>query len=91
MTRRKAYARAGVDVDLGNRLKRQIRSLVRKTHGPEVLGNIGGFGGLFAPNFRGIREPVLVASVDLNRIRVSQEGWRFLNNRRPQTYTDLVR
>src|SRR3954464_6727315 len=64
MTRRKAYARAGVDVDLGNRLKRQIRSLVRKTHGPEVLGNIGGFGGLFAPNFRGIREPVLVASVD---------------------------
>src|SRR3954454_11333493 len=64
MTRRKAYARAGVDVDLGNRLKRQIRSLVRKTHGPEVLGKIGGFGGLFAPNFGGIREPVLVASVD---------------------------
>src|SRR5436189_2027478 len=62
--RQKAYARAGVDVDLGNRLKRRIQSLVRKTHGPEVLGNIGGFGGLFAPNFRGIREPVLVASVD---------------------------
>src|SRR5882762_7187900 len=62
--RRKAYARAGVDVDLGNRLKRRIQSLVRKTHGPEVLGKIGGFGGLFAPNFRGMREPVLVASVD---------------------------
>src|SRR3954467_10374674 len=62
--RKRAYARAGVDVDLGNKLKRQIQSLVRKTHGPEVLGNIGGFGGLFAPNFRGIREPVLVASVD---------------------------
>jgi phosphoribosylformylglycinamidine cyclo-ligase len=62
--RQKAYARAGVDVDLGNKLKRRIQSLVRKTHGVEVLGRIGGFGGLFAPNFRGMREPVLVASVD---------------------------
>src|SRR6266513_3599303 len=64
MTMKKAYARAGVDVDLGNRLKRRIQSLVRKTHGVEVLGKIGGFGGLFAPNLRGMREPVLVASVD---------------------------
>ena len=65
MTReKKAYARAGVDVDLGNKLKRRIQSLVRKTHGPEVLGKIGGFGGLFAPNFRNMHEPVLVASVD---------------------------
>ena len=37
------------------------------------------------------KEEVLVASIDLARIRVSQEGWRFLNNRRPQSYTDLVR
>src|SRR5947208_4217702 len=64
MTKKKAYARAGVDVDLGNRLKRRIQSLVRKTHGAEVLGKIGGFGGLFAPNLRGMRKPVLVASVD---------------------------
>src|SRR5437868_11878134 len=62
--RQKAYARAGVDVDLGNKLKRRIQSLVRKTHGPQVLGRIGGFGGLFAPNFRGMRQPVFVASVD---------------------------
>ena len=62
--KKKAYARAGVDVDLGNRLKRNIQQLVRQTHGPEVLGKIGGFGGLFAPNFSGMREPVLVASVD---------------------------
>ena len=60
----KAYARAGVDIDLGNKLKRQIQSLVRKTHGPEVLGKIGGFGGLFLPSFSALREPVLVASVD---------------------------
>ena len=61
---KKAYARAGVDVDLGNLVKRRIQARVKGTHGPEVLGKIGGFGGLFAPNFSGMREPVLVASVD---------------------------
>src|SRR5438132_5039277 len=62
--KRTSYARAGVDVDLGNRLKRRIQSLVRQTHGLQVLGKIGGFGGLFAPNFSGMREPILVASID---------------------------
>jgi len=62
--KKKAYARAGVDVDLGNRLKRRIQTLVRQTHGLQVLGKIGGFGGLFAPNFSGMREPILVASID---------------------------
>jgi len=61
---KKAYALAGVDVDLGNLVKRRIQARVKSTHGPEVLGKIGGFGGLFAPNFSGMREPVLVASVD---------------------------
>ena len=60
----KAYARAGVDVDLGNKLKHGIQSLVRQTHGPQVLGKIGGFGGLFRASFPGMRDPVLVASVD---------------------------
>lgn len=60
----KAYARAGVDVDLGNRVKSRIHARVKGTHGPEVLGKIGGFGGLFRPDFRGMREPVLVSSVD---------------------------
>ena len=62
--KKKAYALAGVDVELGNFVKRRIQSRVRSTHGPEVLGEIGGFGGLFAPDFSGMREPVLVASVD---------------------------
>src|SRR5205814_7418003 len=35
-----------------------------QTHGPQVLGKIGGFGGLFRANFPGMREPVLVASID---------------------------
>ncbi len=60
----KAYAAAGVDVDLGNRVKSGIQALVKGTHGPEVLGRIGGFGGLFRPDFRGMRDPVLVSSVD---------------------------
>jgi phosphoribosylformylglycinamidine cyclo-ligase len=62
--RKKAYARAGVDIDLGNKVKGGIQRLVRQTHGPQVLGKIGGFGGLFTPNFSGMRKPVLVASVD---------------------------
>jgi N-carbamoylputrescine amidase len=37
------------------------------------------------------KEAVLVAEIDLARIRVSQEGWRFLHNRRPQSYTDLTK
>src|ERR1700704_1675977 len=64
---KKAYARAGVDVDLGNKLKRRIQSLVRETHpavAGQVLGKIGGFGGLFRANFRGMREPILVSSID---------------------------
>ena len=65
MTRKqKAYAHAGVDVDLGNRLKREVQSDVRRTHGPQVLGRIGGFGGLFTTHFRRMREAVLVASID---------------------------
>ncbi len=65
MTKKKrAYANAGVDVDLGNRLKRNIQSLVKQTHGRQVVGKIGGFGGLFRANFSGMREPVLVASID---------------------------
>ena len=60
----KAYARAGVDVDLGNAVKRGIQSIVRPTHGPQVLGKIGGFGGLFRADFGTMKEPVLVASVD---------------------------
>lgn len=61
-----AYAKAGVDVALGNRLKSGIGKIVKPSHGPEVLGGIGGFGGLFQPNFkkRGLKNPVLVSSAD---------------------------
>lgn len=58
------YKDAGVDIDAGNRAVDLIKKHVRKTMGPEVLTDIGGFGGLFAPNLAGIAEPVLVAGAD---------------------------
>jgi len=60
----KAYAQAGVDVDLGNSVKKGIQALVHSTHGPEVLGRIGGFGGLFRADFKRMKDPILVSSVD---------------------------
>jgi len=59
-----AYAQAGVDIDLGNRVKATLPELLASTHRPEVLGKVGGFGGLFALNVRRYRQPVLVSSVD---------------------------
>lgn len=62
--KKKAYAAAGVDIDLGNRVKQDLPSLLAATKRPEVLGKVGGFGGLFALNTRKYRQPVLVSSVD---------------------------
>src|SRR6266581_6202419 len=60
----KAYARAGVDIDLGNRVKAGLPQLLAATHRREVLGKVGGFGGLFALDTKKYREPILVSSVD---------------------------
>jgi phosphoribosylformylglycinamidine cyclo-ligase len=60
----KAYAAAGVDIDLGNRVKAALPQLLAATHRREVLGQVGGFGGLFALDLKKYREPVLVSSVD---------------------------
>ena len=62
--KRSAYARAGVDINLGNKVKATLPELLRATHRPEVLGKVGGFGGLFALPPGKYREPVLVSSVD---------------------------
>src|SRR6185369_11688288 len=59
-----AYARAGVDISLGNRVKATLPQLLAATHRPEVLGKVGGFGGLFALDARKYKQPVLVSSVD---------------------------
>jgi phosphoribosylformylglycinamidine cyclo-ligase len=62
--KQKAYARAGVDIDLGNKVKATLPQLLAATRRPEVLGKVGGFGGLFALDTRKFREPILVSSVD---------------------------
>jgi len=62
--KQKAYALAGVDIDLGNKVKATLPQLLASTHRREVLGKVGGFGGLFALDVKRYREPVLVSSVD---------------------------
>jgi len=62
--KQKAYAAAGVDIDLGNQVKSTLPQLLAATHRPEVLGKVGGFGGLFALQTKKFRQPVLVASTD---------------------------
>ena len=58
------YAGAGVDIDAGERAVDRIKQHVRSTFRPEVIGDIGGFGGLFALDLSGYRTPVLVSSTD---------------------------
>ncbi len=62
--KQKAYAAAGVDVDLSNRIKSRLPALLRSTHTPGVIELPGGFGGLFSAKFPRMRHPVLVASTD---------------------------
>ena len=62
--KQKAYARAGVDIDLGNKVKSTLPRLLASTHRPEVLGKVGGFGGLFELDCEKYHHPVLVSSVD---------------------------
>jgi phosphoribosylformylglycinamidine cyclo-ligase len=62
--KQKAYAAAGVDIDLGNKVKATLPQLLAATHRREVLGKVGGFGGPFALDLKKYREPVLVSSVD---------------------------
>ncbi|WP_319404319.1 phosphoribosylformylglycinamidine cyclo-ligase [uncultured Anaeromusa sp.] len=58
------YRDAGVDIDAGNEAVQRMKAHVRSTYRPEVLGDIGGFGGLFALNTGKYREPVLVSGTD---------------------------
>ncbi|HWE31699.1 MAG TPA: AIR synthase related protein, partial [Polyangia bacterium] len=57
------YRDAGVDIDAGDELVERIKPHVRRTFRPEVIGDLGGFGGLFAVP-RGYTDPVLVSGTD---------------------------
>jgi len=59
-----SYKDAGVDIDAANDAKERIKRLARSTFTPNVLTEIGSFGGMFRADFGRMREPVLVSSAD---------------------------
>ena len=59
------YADAGVDIEEGAAAVDAIKDAVHSTYRPEVVGDIGGFGGLFsAAAFKGMEEPLMVSGTD---------------------------
>lgn len=58
------YRDAGVDIDAGDEFVERIKPLVRSTFRPEVLADLGGFGGLFRLQAKQYKDPVLVSGTD---------------------------
>jgi phosphoribosylformylglycinamidine cyclo-ligase len=58
------YADAGVDISSGDRAKERIKYLAQKTFNRNVLGGMGGFGGLFRLDMQRWKNPILVSSAD---------------------------
>ncbi|MDR2616128.1 MAG: phosphoribosylformylglycinamidine cyclo-ligase [Oscillospiraceae bacterium] len=58
------YASAGVDITAGYRQLELIKPMLKSTYRDGVLGAVGGFGGLFEPNFKGMKRPVFVSGTD---------------------------
>ena len=58
------YADAGVDIDAGNKAVDLMKESVRASYRPEVIGDLGGFGGLFALDTKKYKEPILVSGTD---------------------------
>ena len=59
-----SYAAAGVDVTAGYEAVERIKPMVESTYIPGVMGTLGGFGGMFAPDLAGMKKPVLVSGTD---------------------------
>ena len=59
-----SYAAAGVDVTAGYEAVKRIKPMVESTYIPGVMGTLGGFGGMFAPDMTGMKKPVLVSGTD---------------------------
>ena len=59
-----SYREAGVNIEAGYEGVKLMSAHVKRTHIPGVVSDIGGFGGLFAPNMAGMAEPVLVSGTD---------------------------
>ena len=59
-----SYRAAGVNIEAGYEGVKLMKRHVQRTMIPGVVSDIGGFGGLFAPNFAGMQEPILVSGTD---------------------------
>ena len=59
-----SYRAAGVDITAGYEGVRLMKKHVQRTMIPGVVSDLGGFGGLFAPDLTGMKEPVLVSGTD---------------------------
>ena len=59
-----SYAAAGVDIEAGYKGVKLMKPYVERTNIPGVVSGIGGFGGLFAPDVKGMEEPILVSGTD---------------------------
>ncbi|HZD78982.1 MAG TPA: phosphoribosylformylglycinamidine cyclo-ligase, partial [Actinomycetota bacterium] len=70
-----SYRAAGVDLEGANRLKRRLAALVDSTRGPEVLGELGGFGGCYQIGELPEPDPVLVSSADGVGTKVLVAHW----------------
>src|SRR5437764_6821087 len=64
MSERLNFEAAGVDITAGEKAVELIKEHVRSTFRPEVIGDIGGFGGLFSFANHRYRHPVLISSTD---------------------------
>jgi phosphoribosylformylglycinamidine cyclo-ligase len=69
-----SYRDSGVDIDAQDEALREVRHIARTTFTPNVLSDLGSFGGLFRASFEGIEKPILVSSTDGvgTKIRVAQ-------------------
>ena len=87
MTKPLTYADAGVDVKKANKLVETIKEIARQTRRSGVMGEIGGFGGLFSLNVANVDNPVLVSSTDGvgTKLKIA-----FLMNKHDTVGIDLV-
>ena len=64
LSKSESYAKAGVDITAGYEGVKLMKPFVARTMIPGVCSDVGGFGGLFAPDITGMEEPVLVSGTD---------------------------
>lgn len=74
MSEKSSYRDAGVNIDAQDEALREVRRIARGTFTPDVISDIGSFGGLFRASFDGIEKPILVSSTDGvgTKLRVAQ-------------------